>query len=396
MSKNSKKGLATLGVHAGSPPRTVGEPVVPPLVQSATFLGGWGEDGSKLLYTRYGNNPNQVQAGLKLAALEGTESALLLSSGMAAMAMTLLSQVERGDHIVASRYLYGTTLSLLKNELPRRGIETTFVDPDVEECWTDAFRDNTRAIVLEVPTNPTLRIFDPRIPAALARERGVELVVDATFASPVNMRCAELGVTAVIHSATKYLGGHSDLIAGVVAGSAELVQGVQGMMKLYGPSPVPHTAWLLDRGLRTLDMRVRCHNLNALTLARFLEARPEVEVVHYPGLPSHPDHALATELMTGFGGMLSFVLKGGGEAADAFARALELTMVAPSLGGVETLLCQPRFTSNLHQTQDERLALGIPDGFIRVSVGVEDSEDLLTDMGRGLKAAAELMPAGSA
>ena len=162
------------------------------------------------------------------------------------------------------------------------------------------------------------------------------------------------------------------------------------MMKLYGPSPDPHTAWLLDRGLRTLDMRVRRQNQNAFALARFLEARTEVEIVHYPGLPSHPDHALARELMTGFGGMLSFVLKGGGAAADAFAGALEVAMVAPSLGGVETLLSQPRFTSNLHQTSEERMSLGIPDGFIRLSVGVEDSDDLVADLERGLSAAAEL------
>ncbi len=390
MSGTSDEGMATRGIHAGSLAREPGAPVVPPLVQSATFLGGWGEDGSKLLYTRYGNNPNQTQVGRKLAALEGTEAALLLSSGMAAMAMTLLSQVEQGEHIVASRYLYGTTLSLLTKELPRRGIQTTFVDPDDDECWSAALRENTRAMVLEVPTNPTLRVFDPRVPAALARERGIVLAVDATFASPVNLQCAALGVTAVIHSATKYLGGHSDLIAGVVAGSDELVRGVQELMKLYGPAPDPHMAWLLDRGLRTLDMRVQCHNQNALGLARYLEGRDEVEVVHYPGLPSHPDHALAEELMTGYGGMLSFVLKGGGAAADAFAGALEVAMVAPSLGGVETLLSQPRFTSNLHQTPDERMALGIPDGFIRLSVGVEDSHDLVADLDRGLRAAAQL------
>lgn len=390
MTKGPKQGIATRGVHAGAPERRVGAPVVPPLVQSSTFLGGWGEDASELLYTRYGNNPNQEQVGKKIAALEGTEAALLLASGMAAIAMPLLSQLDHGDHVIASRYLYGATLALLGEELPRRGIETTFVDPDIDGCWSSALRENTRALVLEVPTNPTLRIFDPRIPAAVARERKIMLLVDATFASPVNMQCADLGVTAVVHSATKYLGGHSDLIAGVVAGSDELIRGVRDMMKIYGPSPDPHTAWLLDRGLRTLEMRVQKHNTNALELAALLEGRPEVEVVHYPGLASHPDHALASELMTGFGGMLSFVLRGGGDAADAFASALELAMVAPSLGGVETLLSQPRFTSNLHQTPDERMALGIPDGFIRLSVGIEDPADLAADLERGLSAAARV------
>lgn len=391
MREGPKQGASTLGVHAGAPERKAGAPVVPPLVQSATFLGGWGEDASDLLYSRYGNNPNQEQVGRKLAALEGTDAALLLSSGMAALAMSILSQVEQGDHIIASRYLYGTTLALLGDEFRRRGIETTFVDPDIDGCWSSALRDTTRAMVLEIPTNPTLRVFDPRIPAAIARERGIMLIVDATFASPVNMQCADLGVTAVVHSATKYLGGHSDLIAGVVAGSHALIESVRDMMKVYGPSPDPHTAWLLDRGLRTLDMRVQKHNSNALQLARFLESRPEIEVVHYPGLPSHPDHALASELMTGFGGMLSFVVRGGGEAADAFAGALELVMVAPSLGGVETLLSQPRFTSNLHQTPDERRALGIPDGFIRLSVGVEDLADLTADLERGFSAASQVV-----
>lgn len=391
MREGPKQGASTLGVHAGAPERKAGAPVVPPLVQSATFLGGWGEDASDLLYSRYGNNPNQEQVGRKLAALEGTDAALLLSSGMAALAMSILSQVEQGDHIIASRYLYGTTLALLGDEFRRRGIETTFVDPDIDGCWSSALRDTTRAMVLEIPTNPTLRVFDPRIPAAIARERGIMLIVDATFASPVNMQCADLGVTAVVHSATKYLGGHSDLIAGVVAGSHALIESVRDMMKVYGPSPDPHTAWLLDRGLRTLDMRVQKHNSNALQLARFLESRPEIEVVHYPGLPSHPDHALASELMTGFGGMVSFVVRGGGEAADAFAGALELVMVAPSLGGVETLLSQPRFTSNLHQTPDERRALGIPDGFIRLSVGVEDLADLTADLERGFSAASQVV-----
>jgi cystathionine beta-lyase/cystathionine gamma-synthase len=388
MTDRSDLDLSTLGVHAGTPDPRAGAPVVPPLVQSATFFGGTGEPASELLYSRYGNNPNQELIGRKMAALEGTEASLLLSSGMAAIAMTVLSVTGSGDHVVASRYLYGTTRKLLGEEFPRMGVDVTFVDPEVPGAWEDAVDPRTRALFLEVPTNPTLRFFDPRGPAEVARSAGALFVVDATFAPPVNVRFTQLGVTAVVHSATKYLGGHSDIIAGVVSGSRAVVDAVRDLMKLYGPAPDPHTAWLLDRGLRTLTMRINRHNENALELARWFEDRGEVETVHHLGLSGHPDHAVAAELMSGFGGMLSIVVKGGGDAADAFAGALQLALVAPSLGGVETLVSQPRHTSHIHMSPEERLGIGIPDGFVRISVGVEDVEDLKADFGRGLAAAA--------
>jgi cystathionine beta-lyase/cystathionine gamma-synthase len=379
--------LSTLGVHGGAPEPEPGAPVVPPVVQSATFFGGTGEPSSRLLYSRYGNNPNQALIARKIAALEGTESSLLLSSGMAAIALTILSVTDAGDHLVASKFLYGTTKTLLSEELPRRGVDVSFVDPSDPGAWRDAVTPRTRALLLEVPTNPTLRFFDPRVPAALAEELGALLIVDGTFASPVNVRFAELGVGAVVHSATKFLGGHSDLIAGVVSGSESVVSKVQALMKLYGPAPDPHMAWLLDRGLRTLTLRVSRQNETALALARWFEQRDEVEVVHYPGLEAHPDHALATELMQGFGGMLSMVVRGGAPAADAFSEALRLALVAPSLGGVETLVSQPRHTSHIHQSPEERLDLGIPDGFLRLSIGVEGLQDLKDDFSAGLQAA---------
>ena len=386
MSSDAPKKAATLGIHAGMPEPELGAPVVPPLVQSATFYGGLGEDASSIIYTRHGNNPNQAQVARKIAALEGTESAVVLGSGMAAVAMTILAHVEAGEHIVASRHVYGPTKALLTDELPRRGIETTFVDDPADgDEWAGAVRPETTLLYLEVPTNPTLRIFDPRIPAAVGQERGIPLAADVTFASPINFRGAQWGIDAVIHSATKYLGGHSDLIVGAVAGSEATIDRVKRMMKLYGPSPDPHTAWLLDRGLRTLDLRVRRHNENALRLARFLERRPEVETVHHPGLESHPDHALAAQLLDGFGGMLSFVLRGGGDAADRFVRSVEIAGLAPSLGGVETLVCLPRFTSHILLSAPEREALGIPDGFVRMSVGIEDPEDLERDVERALE-----------
>jgi cystathionine beta-lyase/cystathionine gamma-synthase len=363
-----------------------GEPVVPPLVLSSTFAGGRGE--AELRYTRYGNNPTQEGVARKLAELEGTEAALVLSSGMAAVAMTALALVETGGHIVASRHLYGATRTLFVEELPRRGIGCTLVDPDEPGAWVSAVRRETGLLYLEMPTNPTLRLPDPRPVVALGRERGIPVAMDATFATPVNARPAELGVDVVIHSATKYLGGHSDLIAGVVAGRAAVVRAVTAVMRLYGPSVDPHTAWLLDRGLRTLPMRMAAHNANALALARHLEGRPGVARVLHPGLASHPDHARSAALMPGGrGGMLSFVLAGGGPAADRFMEALEIIRVAPSLGGVESLASQPRHTSHRGMDAGARDEAGIPDGFIRISVGVEDAADLIADLDRGLAAA---------
>ena len=376
--------LATIGIHAGAPEPMQGAPVVPPVVQSATFFGGAGEPASQLLYSRYGNNPNQTLVGEKMAALEGTEAALLLASGMSAIAMTLLAALPEGGHVVASRHLYGATRTLLERELPRRGIATTLIDPESREDWNRALTPQTGVLLLEVPTNPTLRVFDFRVPAEIARDREMLLVVDGTFASPVNIRFADFGVGAVIHSATKYLGGHSDLVAGVVSGPEEFIERVRTMMKLYGPAPDPHTAWLLDRGLKTLQMRVAQHNHNAMELARWFLGREGVAEVHYPGLPGHPDHAVASEIMSGFGGMLSIVLDGGGPAATSFVSSLEVALMAPSLGGVETLVSQPRYTSHINFSEAIRDGMGIPDGFVRISVGLEAVEDLKEDFGQAL------------
>jgi len=381
----SRPGPSTLGIHGGETPRRPGDPVVPPIVQSATFFWAGPDDG-ELRYSRYGNNPNQLHLGRKLAALEGTEAAVPLASGMGATAMVLLALTRAGDHVVASSFLYGATQALLKDELPRRGVSTTFVDP-VRGGWEAAFRPETRVLMLETPTNPTLRVLDPRPLVALAHDRGVRVVMDATFASPVNFRPAALGVDVVIHSATKYLGGHSDLIAGVAAGPGDVLDEVVRVARLYGPAMDPHAAWLLDRGLRTLEVRVRRHNENALELARWFEGRPGVRRTVHPGLASHPDHAVAAELMSGFGGMLSIVLEGGGAAADRFMASLRLALAAPSLGGVETLVSQPRHTSHVGLTPGEREAQGIDDGFVRISVGVENVEDLRTDFARALAAA---------
>ncbi|UCC24323.1 MAG: aminotransferase class I/II-fold pyridoxal phosphate-dependent enzyme [Gemmatimonadales bacterium] len=361
-----------------------GDPVVPPIVQSATFYGD-GRGKGELLYTRYGNNPLQVQVGQKMALLEGAEAGLVLGSGMGAIAMSLLTLTQSGDHIVASKHLYGATRTLLEMELPRRGVTTTFVDPAEGREWRQALRKRTRLLYLEAPTNPTLRVFDPEPLAQLAKELGILLVMDSTFATPINFRPMDLGVDLVIHSATKYLGGHSDLVAGTVCGPAEVVEEIAHTMRLYGPSVDPNTVWLLDRGLRTLEVRVARHNENAMAVAAFLADHDAVSEVFYPGLPSHPDHRRAKRIMSGFGGMVSFVVDGGGRAANRFMKRLELVSVAPSLGGVETLVSQPRYTSHAALPTQEREALGIPDGFLRLSVGIEAVDDILRDLEQALE-----------
>ncbi len=382
------RGPGTVSVHGvHAEPRRAGDPVVPPIVQSSTFYWGHPDDGA-LIYSRLGNNPNQRRVAEKVAALEGAEAAAVAGSGMGATAMTFLALVAPGDHIVASTYLYGATHKLLRDELPRRGVDVTFVDPYDVDALTAAITPRTRVLHLELPVNPTLRVFDPEPLVRAAHAGGVRVTCDATFASPLNFRPMDVGIDVVIHSATKYLGGHSDLIAGAVAGPAEVIAGVEEMMKLYGPALDPHAAWLLDRGLRTLEVRVERQNAHALELARWFEGRKGVAGVLYPGLPSHPDHGTAARLLKGFGGVLSVILEGGGAAADRFVGALELASAAPSLGGVETLVSQPRYTSHVALDPAAREVAGIPDGFVRISVGLENLDDLKADFAQALAAAA--------
>jgi cystathionine beta-lyase/cystathionine gamma-synthase len=354
-------------------------------VQSATFYWADPSDGD-LLYTRWTNNPNQDDVARKVAALEGMEAGIALASGMGAISCTLLALARQGDHVAASSLLYGGTHTLLATELPKRGVETTFVDP-VEGDWEAALRPETRVVYLEMPANPSLRVPDPRPVVELAHSRNITVVADMTFASPVNMRAGEHGVDVVVHSATKYLGGHADIIAGVAVGPADIVHDINMVSRFYGPALDPHAAWLLDRGLRTLDVRVRRQNENAQRLAEWLSEQAGVARVDYPGLPSHPDHAVAKELMDGFGGMVSFVLEGGGASADRLVSALGVALAAPSLGGVETLVSQPRYTSHVGLSEQERQARGVPDGFVRVSVGIEDADDLIADFNQALTAA---------
>lgn len=376
-----RPGSSTLAVHAGAPARALGAPLVTPLVSSSTFHGAPDQEG-EVLYGRYANAESYRLVGEKLAALEGAEAALAVGSGMAAISLAILTFAGAGDHIVAAESLYGGTRSLLTRELPRLGIETTFVDPHGR--WRDALRPETRLLYMEAPVNPTLRVPDPRPVATLARERGLPLVVDATFATPINWRPIDDGVDVVVHSGTKYFGGHSDLVAGVIAGPRDVVERARERLKAFGPLLDPHALWLLERGLKTLAIRVERQNRTALDLALWLREHPAVDAVLYPGLEDHPDHAVAAELFRGFGGMLSLVVRGGDDAARDVMNRFELIAVAPSLGGVESLASMPRHTSHRDLTAGQRQHAGIHDGFIRLSIGIEDFPDLQADLDAAL------------
>jgi cystathionine beta-lyase/cystathionine gamma-synthase len=263
-------------------------------------------------------------------------------------------------------------------------VDVTLVDPTETRGWRRQLRQETRAVFVESPVNPTCRVLDLRPISALTAELGIALVVDSTFASPVNFRPIEHGADVVIASTTKFLNGHHDVLGGAVMGTASYVEEVTRKMMVWGQAPDPFACWLLERGLKTLDVRVRRANENALRLALWCEERREIARVHYPGLESHPDHAVAAETLAGFGAMLAIELAGGGEAADRFLRRLRLVTHAPSLGGVDTLVSEPRYTSHVHITAAERAAIGIPDGFLRLSVGIEDVDDIIADLEHAL------------
>jgi cystathionine beta-lyase/cystathionine gamma-synthase len=338
-----------------------------------------------LLYTRYGNTPNLDRVQRRLAQLEGAEAALLLSSGMGATACAMLALLRPGDHLLASASIYGGTHRLFTEEFTRHGIEVTLVDPFEPRAWRKRLRRETRALFVESPVNPTCRVLDLRPISYLTKEVGLALVVDSTFASPVNLRPLEHGADVVIHSGTKYLNGHHDAMCGVVAGTEPYIQEVLNKMMVWGQALDPFAAWLLERGLKTLDVRVRRQNDNAMRIASWCADRREIRKVHYPGLLDHPDHEVARALMDGYGGMLAIELAGGGKAADRFLRKLKLIQHAASLGGVDTLVSEPRYTSHARMSSEERARAGIPDGFIRLSVGVEDADDLMADIEQALK-----------
>jgi cystathionine beta-lyase/cystathionine gamma-synthase len=384
--KPKHPGYSTIAVHGGSNPRTIGSPVSLPLVQSVNYVQEFGPQGGiDLLYTRYGNTPNEEVVQKRIAMLEGAEAALVLSSGMGATACALLALLRPGDHLLASSWIYGGTRKLFSEEFVSMGIEVSYANPDERRVWRNSMRQNTRAIFVESPVNPTARVIDIHQLAILARTRGVALVVDSTLASPINCRPISQGADVVIHSATKYLNGHYDILCGVVAGTTSYIEEVRRKMMVWGQAPDPFACWLLERGLKTVELRVERCNENAMKVAEWCEARSEIRKVHYPGLSSHPDHALAKKLLDGFGGLMSIELAGGAEAADRFVRKLKMISHASSFGGVDTLVIEPRFSSHAHMTSEERAAIGIPDGFLRLSIGIENAEDIIADIAQALQ-----------
>jgi cystathionine beta-lyase/cystathionine gamma-synthase len=377
-------GPSTTAVHGVPHRRPDWAPVAPSIQQSSTFTAPVGSD-EDILYSRYGNNPNQIQVAKKYALMEGAEDAIFLASGMGATALAHLAVLRPGDHLVSSSWIYGGTQHLFDEELGRLGIDITYVQPDQPRLWRRSVRKATRAIFVETPTNPLMRVVDMAPVAHVAREFGLALLVDATFASPFNFRPLEHGADIAITSATKYLNGHSDVIAGAVAGSSSFVEEVNRLMRLWGQAIDPHAAWLVDRGMRTLALRMARHNANGMAVASWAESHAAVARVHYPGLPSHPDHAQAKTALDGFGGMVGLELAGGPKAAERMLKRLRLVTHAPSLAGVETLVSEPRYTSHKGISPTDRAALGIPDGFLRLSCGIEEAEDIIADLQQALE-----------
>ncbi len=378
-----KLGVSTLAIHGQPARRSDWSPVISPIYQSSTFTNPVGSD-DEVMYTRYGNNPNQISLAEKYALLEGSEKAVFVASGMGATALAHMAVLRPGDHLLSSGWIYGGTRRLFDEEFARFGIEVTYVNPDQPRLWRRSVRKSTRAIFVETPTNPTMRIIDLTPVAQIARDGGLALLVDGTFASPVNFRPLEHGADIVITSATKYLNGHSDVICGAVAGTTSIIDEVTRLMQLWGQALDPHAAWLVERGMRTLDVRMERHNINGMAVARWAATKDQILKVHYPGLPTHPDHAFAASVLNGFGGMVGLELKGGSRGAEKFLKKLKLVTHAPSLAGVESLISEPRITSHKRLTEDQRAKMGMPDGFVRLSCGLENAEDIIADLEQAL------------
>jgi cystathionine beta-lyase/cystathionine gamma-synthase len=378
------KRIETKLVHAGEPRPRIAGAIATPIFQSAMFESAGETSYHDVKYIRLNNTPNQQVLHGKIAALEGAASALVTASGMAAISATLFTVLSAGDHLLAQSGIYGGTHDLLTHDFRKFAIEHDFIDADDRASWRAALRPNTRAIYVEAMTNPLLQVADLRGVVEFAREHGLVSIIDNTFATPVNFRPLELGFDLTLHSATKFLNGHSDIVAGAVAGSAEMIERITHRLNHLGGSLDPHAAFLLGRGLKTLALRVRRQNQSALSIAQFLEAHPAVARVNYAGLESHPRHSRARELFEGFGGMLSFELRGTAEHAQNFLKRTTLAAIAPSLGGVETLLTRPATTSHAGLTPEDRQRLGIRDTLIRMSVGIEATEDIVEDLARAL------------
>ena len=370
-------------IHAGQP-RIQGA-VEMPIFQSAMFEYTGGASYHDLGYIRLNNTPNHKALHTKLAALEGAEDALITASGMAAISTTLLTVLSAGDHLLAQSTLYGGTQDLITHDFPKLGIAVDLIDADNPSSWRSKLRPNTKAIYVEAMTNPLLDVADLEGVVAFARANNLVSLIDNTFATPVNFRPIEMGFDLALHSATKYLNGHADIVGGAVVGRANLIESIKHRLNHLGGCMDPHAAFLLNRGLMTLALRVRHQNESTLRIAQFLHGHRSVAKVNYAGLESHPHHARARKLFTGFGGVLSFELRGSAEQANQLMSKVTLPAVAPSLGGVRSLITRPAVTSHAGLSPEERVRAGIGDGLIRLSVGIEDSDDLIEDLDQALR-----------
>src|SRR5579863_534520 len=378
------KRIETKLIHAGDPRPRIDGAIEIPIFQSATYEYHGEARYDDVRYLRLNNNPNHLALHAKLAELEGAQAALVTASGMAAISTTLLAVLSAGDHLLAQNCLYGGTHDFVTREFASLGLTVDFIDADRPDGWRAKLKPNTRAVYVEAMTNPLLEVADLPAVVEFARANTLVSIIDNTFASPVNYRPIEAGFDLVVHSATKYLNGHSDIVAGAVAGSATLIERIRHKANHLGGSLDPHAAFLLNRGLKTLALRVRYQNDSALRIAQFLVQHPAVERVHYAGLETHPRHARARKLFAGFGGVLSFELRGDAALADRFAARVRIPALAPSLGGVHTLLTRPATTSHAGLAREDRLRLGITDALLQLSVGIEATEDLIEDFSQAL------------
>ena len=384
-------GPSTTAVHGGETRPKLGNSLVTPIVQTATYTFANTQelkdhfDGKidRVEYGRYGN-PTQQAAQDKIAALEGAQGCLLFASGMAAMTTTLFAMLSRGTHVVVTDDSYRRTRQFLNQTLNKYGIEVSTVPCGDYEALEDAIKPTTRALVSESPTNPYNRVLDLERFGEIGRRHRVKTIIDATFATPYNVKPLDYGIDVVMHSATKYLGGHNDLLAGAVLGSRAIIDAVRGLQGVTGAVVDPFAAFLLVRGLKTFALRVQRQNTNAQAIAEFLDSHPRIKTVHYPGLPTHREHAIAKRQMRGFGGVGSFEVDGDIDTAARVVDACEIPYLAVSLGGVESLIEQPAIMSFYELTTEERLQIGIRDNLIRYSVGIEDPEDLIADLAQAL------------
>jgi cystathionine beta-lyase/cystathionine gamma-synthase len=378
----------TEAVRGGTDLSKKNGPLSTPIYQTSTFEVTDSQrqvevTHTDMFYTRYGN-PTHTVAESAIAELEGTDAALLFASGMCAVTTTVLGLLKSGDHIVAQRDIYGGVTKFFTQWLPKLGIEVTLVDTNDYEQHVRAIRANTKMLYLESPTNPVALVIDLKKVAGIAKKHNLISMIDSTFATPINQRPAEYGIDLVMHSGTKYFGGHSDLIAGIVAGRQDLIDQIHETRTTLGGSMDPHAAWLLLRGIKTLAVRVQRQNENALKIAQFLAQHPKVRRVFYPFLEGNPQRALAMEQMSGGGGVLSFEVDGTGDDARRLAEALRLFTLAASLGGVDSLVTIPVLTSHAMISAEERRKMGVTEQMIRLSVGIESADDLIADLDRGL------------